>query len=295
MIDIKRNNARNTLFLLKQFGFTDKTLESIYKHEDLILEVIYDINHPFYNKYYELYTEKEKELSTNFEALGKFSREFIEKMRTYKEKGIKVYFSFEKDYPSYLFEKGKEPLFLYCYGNTSLLRPEKRKVSIIGTRQPTTNGIEATKRYVKRYVEENWITVSGLAKGIDTIVHSETLNYQGSTIAVVPTSFERVYPKENEALYKKIISNNGLIISTYGPFENTYKSNFLERNTIVANISDEILVIEASIKSGTLNTVRHGYKFGKKILYDSDLLKEEVISYIERFNAINLKTKGRKE
>jgi len=292
---MNRNNTRSILLLLKQFGFTDKTLKTIYSQEESILEVIYDRKHPFHNKYLNIYTEKEKEIAQNYGGLKDFSIGFIEKMRDYKVNGIKILYSFDEDYPSYLFEKKNEPLFLYCYGNVELLSQTKKKVAIIGTRNPTTNGIEATKDYVKNYVLRDWVTVSGLAKGIDTEVHSETIKNKGNTIAVIPTSFEKIYPKENEVLFNNIIKNNGLVISTYGPFENTYKANFLHRNSIVAKMSDEIFVIEASIKSGTLNTARQGYEFGKKVVFDSKLLSKEVIDFIGRFNAVDFKSERRGE
>jgi DNA processing protein len=287
--NVHKNNTRNILLLLKQFGFTDKTLKTIFSQEESILDVIYDHMHPFHNKYFDIFTEKEKEISKNYRALRDFSIGFIEKMRDFKEKGIKIYYCFDEDYPSYIFEKENQPLFLYCYGNVELLNQNKKKVAIIGTRNPTIGGIEATKGYVAKYVLHDWVTVSGLATGIDTEVHNETINNNGNTIAVIPTSFDKIYPKENEGLFNNIVDNNGLVISTYGPFENTYKSNFLDRNSIVAKMSDEIFVIEASIKSGTLNTVRQGYKFGKKIVFDSKLLSEEVIDYMGRFNAVDFK------
>lgn len=284
---MEKDNIRSILLLLKQFGFTDKTLKKIYENENSILEVIFDKNHPFYNKYFNIYTSKEKKLSREFNPLMEFSYKFSEQMKKLKSKGIKTYFKYGKDYPKHLFTKDSEPLFLYCYGNLELLNETMEKVSIVGTRNATNEGIEKTKEYVKKYVKKNWITVSGLAKGIDTVVHKETIKNNGKTIAVIPTSFEKIYPAENTGLFAEIINSNGLVISIVGPFENTYKSNFLERNAIVAKISNEILVIEASIKSGTLNTVRKGYGFNKKIYYDSSLLDNEVINYINQFDAID--------
>src|SRR5690606_30769495 len=98
-----------------------------------------------------------------------------------------------------------------------------RKVAIIGTRNSSNRADAKTKDYVKEYVNEGWITVSGLAKGIDTIVHEETIVHKGSTIAVLPTSFEKIYPAENKGLFKDIIKNDGLAVTVTGPFENTYK------------------------------------------------------------------------
>jgi DNA processing protein len=280
------------LLLLKQFGFSDKTLRTIYHNEESIIDIIFNPNHPFHNKYIDIYTTKEKELSQDYKSLLDFSREFTKKMKKYKNEGIKVYCSLMEGFPKYLFEYNNEPLFLYCHGNLELLKQSNKKVAIVGTRNSTTLGNEKAKKYVKDYVNDGWITVSGLAKGIDTIVHAETIINKGYTIAVLPTSFENIYPSENKTLFKNIIRNEGLAITVTGPFENTYKSNFTDRNSIVAKMSDEIFVIEASIKSGTLNTVRKGNEFNKKIYYDSSLLTYEVIEYVGRYNAIDVKNKG---
>jgi len=289
---LSSNKIRNILLLLKQYGFTNSTLETIYKNEESILDIIYNKRNPFHNKYFEIYTEKEKELSIDINPLIVFSREFISKMNEYKSRGIKVFYKYDSDYPSYLFPKGKEPLFLYSYGNLELLKENVKKVAIVGTRDSTELGIDKTRNVVNYYVERGWVTVSGLAKGIDTIVHEETINSSGRTIAVLPASFEKIYPAENLNLFNIIVSNIGLALTTTGPFENTYKSSFLDRNTIVAKMSDEIVVMEASIKSGTLNTLRQGFKFNKAIYYDNQLLDKEVIKYIQKFNAIEINKKG---
>ncbi|MCM3093865.1 MULTISPECIES: DNA-processing protein DprA [unclassified Cytobacillus] len=274
--------------MLKQFGFSDKTLRTIYQNEESIIDIIFNPNHPFHNKYLDIYTSKEKALSEDYKSLLDFSVKFTEKMKKYKSDGVKIYCSLMEDFPKHLFEYNNEPLFLYCYGNLELLKQINKKVGIIGTRNSSYRAEAKTREYVKKYVDKGWITVSGLAKGIDTIVHQETIVHKGNTIAVLPTSFEKIYPAENKGLFKDIIENNGLAVTVTGPFENTYKSNFTDRNSIVAKMSDEIFVIEASIKSGTLNTVRKGNEYNKKIYYDSSLLTDEVIEYIGRFNAIDV-------
>ncbi|RST59692.1 DNA processing protein DprA [Siminovitchia terrae] len=286
------NVNRNMLLLLKQFGFSDNTLDAIYNQEESILEVIYDENHIFHNKYFDIYTEKEKELANNLNLLLEFEKKFIDKMNDYKKMGIKIFFKYSDDFPKHIFPVGKEPLFLYSYGNTELLEQRYKKAAIIGTRKSTIMGETKTKEYVKEYVKKGWVTISGLAKGIDTVVHKETLNYGGLTIAILPTSFEKIYPAQNKGLFQKIIEKGGLALTTIGPFENTYKSSFLDRNIIVAKMSDEILIIEASIKSGTLNTVRNGFYLGKPIYYNKELLSEEVIKYIAEYNAVEYQARG---
>lgn len=284
----ERMDIKIEMLILKQVGFSDKTLYEIFNNENEILQIIYNKNHPFYNKYYEIFSGKEKELSRDFNNVLNIMDDFNEKMKEYKKKGIKILYRFSDSFPSYMFDKGKIPPFLYCYGNLKLLDSEIKKVSIIGTRKPSLESEEKAREYTKFYIQKGYTTVSGLALGIDTIVHEETLINNGNTISVLPCSFEKIYPKENEQLFYEIIKKDGLILSTLGPFENSYKSSFLERNTLVANICDELFMVEATMKSGSLNTVRKASNKRKRILYDSSLISKDVIDYVENLGAIDI-------
>jgi len=276
------------LLILKQVGFSDKTLYKIYDCENVLLEIIYNKNHPFYNKYYDVYTDKEKELSRDFQSVLNLMDSFKNKMKEYKNKGIKILYRFSDNFPLYLFDKDKIPLFLYCYGNLNLLDESIKKVSIIGSRKPSLESEVKARQYTKRYIKKGYVTISGLALGIDTIVHEETLNNKRETISILPSSFEKIYPKENEQLFYNIIKNEGLILSTIGPFENSYKSSFLDRNTLIANICDELLMVEATMKSGSINTVRKASVNKKRIFYDSSLIKKDVIDYLDTIGAIDI-------
>lgn len=280
-------NLKVELLLLSQFGFTDKTLYQMYEQENEILEIIYNKHHPFYNKYFDVYTEKERELSKDFKVFMNWVDEFKSIMKKYKKNGVKIFFRFDNDFPLYIFDNEKVPLFLYCYGNLKLLDKDKKKVSIIGTRKPSKLSINKARAYTKKYVNDGYVIVSGMALGIDTIAHDETLNSNGETIAVLPSSFEKIYPKENEGLFNEIVNREGLIITTIGPFENSYKSSFLDRNSLVANLCTEMFLVEADLKSGSLNTVRKASFKGKRILYDSALIDEEVKEYLSSLGAID--------
>lgn len=280
-------NIKVELLILSQFGFTEGTLYRMYEEENNLIEIIYNKRHPFYNKYFDTFTDKEKALAENYNVLLEWIKEFKLMMKKYKEFGIKILYRFDIDFPLHIFDKDKIPLFLYCYGDLSLLERNKKRVAIIGTRKPSNTALNATKLHTNKYVDEDYIVVSGLALGIDTVAHKETLINNGKTIAVLPSSFEKVYPKENEGLFNEIIQHNGLIITTIGPFENTYKSNFLDRNSMVANLCTEVFLIEAVLKSGSLNTVRKASNKEKKIMYDSLLLDDNVKEYLVNLGAID--------
>ena len=110
------------------------------------------------------------------------------------------------------------------------------------------------------------ITVaSGLAIGIDTFAHLGSYNQKGKTIAVLGCGFNQIFPNENIGLYKKILDNDGLIISEYPPDTRHQSKYFLQRNRIVSGLSLGVLVIEATARSGTSVTARLATLQGRKV------------------------------
>lgn len=166
-------------------------------------------------------------------------------------------------YPDALRKIKNPPKQLYLEGNMELLN--KNSIAIIGSRNCSENGKILAKKFAKELVEQGLTIISGMAKGIDSHAHIETLNNKGNTIAVLGNGFNNIFPKENINLYRKIIEANGLIISEYPPNVKAKSEFFLERNRIVSGLSIGILVIEAAYRSGTSVTARIAKEQGKKI------------------------------
>ena len=274
------SNTKSELFFLKQFGFSDRLLEDIYLCDESPLTIIFS-DEKYINKNLK-FSNKDRILSRLFEKYSKFKFTLFENEEFLQKNGInRIYFKYDKTELSTLIPRKKMPLFMYSIGDCSLLNKKMKRVAIIGTRKPKKKSIFVTKKIVKRYVEDDYIIVSGLAEGIDTIAHETAIEQFGKTIAVLPTNFKKIYPKENNNLAQSIL-NNGLLLSSIGPNEHTYKSSFLDRNQYVANISDIIIVIETNIKSGTMNTIRNASEAGKKILYvdqGESLVNERIRNY----------------
>lgn len=95
-----------------------------------------------------------------------------------------------------------------------------------------------------------------MALGIDKIAHESAINNGGTTIAVMPSGFNNIYPKENLKLYEQIILNGGCVITEYNPNEKASSKKFLERNRIVSGISIATIVVEAAYRSGTSVTAK---------------------------------------
>jgi len=170
--------------------------------------------------------------------------------------------SFEdKKYPKKLKEIKNPPKNIYYEGNIIWNLP---CLAVIGSRNCSSQNKQTCLKIIKG-LPENFVIVSGLAKGIDSFAHASALKSGKATIAVLPSGIEKIYPKENEGLAKKIIENNGLLISEYPSKTRPTKFSFIQRNRITAGLSFAVLVIEAQVKSGTMHTVRFAQEQGKTI------------------------------
>lgn len=155
------------------------------------------------------------------------------------------------------------PLVLYALGDINLLK-QFPTLSVIGTRNPSREAMRKVARMIKPLVCQNWLIVSGMAKGVDRIAHETTLDYQGKTIAVLGSGFYHIYPRENIKLFQKIIEQ-GLVLSEYSPSIQPTRYHFPERNRIISGLSFGTLVIEATQKSGTMITVDHALDQGREV------------------------------
>lgn len=158
-------------------------------------------------------------------------------------------------YPLNDIEEKYAPPVIYFKGAIEVPLPYRR-VSVIGTREPTKHGLKDAQDVTKTLVKNDVIIVSGLAKGIDTIAHKTAIKNGGKTIAVLGTPLNRVYPKENAELQGKLMQSQ-LAVSQYPVGHPTTKKDFALRNRTMALISDASVIVEAGDKSGTLY---HGWE-----------------------------------
>lgn len=171
----------------------------------------------------------------------------------------------DDDYPSRLSDIDKAPLTLYKLGPADL--NADKIMSIVGTRHATQYGA----RYVSTLVEDlaayipGITIVSGLALGIDSVAHEAALKSSLPTVAVVAHGLNTIYPSQNRDLARRIIAAGGAIISEY-PFGVTpYRSHFLERNRIVATMTDAVLVAESADKGGAMSTAAVASSYGREL------------------------------
>lgn len=172
------------------------------------------------------------------------------------------------EYPQKLRDAAHPIELLYYQGWWDLV--ESRSVAVVGTREPTKDGIARATRLVKELVKDNFTIVSGLASGIDTIAHETAIEEGGRTIAVIGTPLSHVYPKDNAELQRKI-AREFLLISQV-PVKRyerqDYRRNrlfFPERNITMSALTEATIIVEAGETSGTLIQARAALNQGRKL------------------------------
>ena len=147
-------------------------------------------------------------------------------------------------------EKKYAPKTIYYKGAMQIPLPCAR-VSIIGTRQSSEEGLLAAEEVSKILIKNQVVIVSGLAKGIDTVGHETAIKYGGKTIAVIGTPLDKTYPKENTGLQEEMMKNH-LVISEFPIGHKTTRKDFVLLNRTMALISDASVIVEAGESSGSL-------------------------------------------
>ncbi|MGL6066396.1 MAG: DNA-processing protein DprA [Cetobacterium sp.] len=166
-------------------------------------------------------------------------------------------------YPKNLKNIAKPPLFIFYKGNIELLNKE-RIISIVGTRKSTKYGELGCKSIVKDLIDAEVVVVSGLALGIDTLAHGETLKLKGKTVAVLGCGINVDYPRTNSKLRKEI-EKEGLVISEFPLGAEPTPEKFPIRNRIIAGLSKGTIIIESSLKGGSLITANQALEEGREV------------------------------
>lgn len=274
-------NVRSELFFLKQFGFNNILLQNIFLLGIDPIEIIFNKGYKIYANLESKFTDKDKKLAEDYYKYREFKSDLFKEDDFLRDSISKIYFKYDVNEITELMPEKIMPLFMYSKGDISLLAVNQKRVAIVGTRHPSEKAIAITKKLTRKFVEDNYIIVSGLAEGIDTVSHETAIVHKGKTIAVLPTNFKKIYPKENQKLAKTIL-HEGLLLTSIGPKENTYKSSFLNRNKYIANISDIVVVTETNLKSGTMNTIRNASEASKKILFvdqEDELINNKIYEF----------------
>ncbi|WP_431259502.1 DNA-processing protein DprA [Roseateles chitinivorans] len=151
---------------------------------------------------------------------------------------------------------------LYLDGRRELLA--ERCVAVVGSRQPSPQGDDNARHFAAGLGDAGFCVVSGLAQGIDGAAHEAALNTRGSTIAVLGTGPDKVFPLDHAELSRHV-ARRGLLVSEYFVGTPPMAPNFPQRNRIIAGLSEGCLVVEAAMKSGSLITARQASEAGREV------------------------------
>lgn len=160
----------------------------------------------------------------------------------------------DAQYPKQLKQIYDPPLVLFAKGNAQLLN--KLQIAIVGSRAASVNGRETAFSIAQQLAEQGVVITSGLALGIDAAAHKGALTTSVGTIAVVATGLDKVYPARHKILADQIQEHQGVIISEFLPGTSPKAGHFPKRNRIISGLSQGVLVVEATFKSGSLITAR---------------------------------------
>lgn len=133
------------------------------------------------------------------------------------------------------------------------------RVAIVGSRKPTPYGILVTEKFASELARAGVVIISGLAFGVDITAHKAAVAAGGRSIAVLPSGLNKIYPATHAKIARSI-TENGAIISEYESSHRPMAHDFLDRNRLIAGLSDIVIVTEAAEKSGSLNTASHAMK-----------------------------------
>jgi DNA processing protein len=207
--------------------------------------------------------------------------------RGQEEVGAKLVTVLDDEYPANLRVIYNLPPFLFYRGRLE----DARSVAVVGTRDASDEGIDSARR-MARYLAQAQVTVlSGLARGIDTTAHEETLAQGGRTIAVLGTGILRCYPKENADLAERIVES-GALVSQFWPTQPPTTYNFPRRNVVTSGMSQGTVVIEASKTSGAKMQARLALEHGKRVFLVSRLVTSQpwAQKYVAERGAIEIRT-----
>lgn len=177
--------------------------------------------------------------------------------------GIRIITLFDAEYPDRLRAIPDAPCVLYVKGTFPDFDNEAA-IAMIGTRKATGYGYRIGESLSYELAKGGAYIVSGLAAGGDAIAHRGALLAGAQTAAVLGCGIDVIYPAENRGLYEDILAS-GVLISEYPPGAEPKGHHFLERNRIISGLSMAVVVVEAGLRSGTMNTVRHALEQGRDV------------------------------
>ncbi|WP_434701388.1 DNA-processing protein DprA [Pseudomonas sp. D1-36] len=169
----------------------------------------------------------------------------------------------QPDYPALLAQISDAPPLLMVAGDASIL--EKPQLAMVGSRRASRPGMDTAAAFSRSLAGAGFVITSGLALGIDAAAHQAALDVGGQTIGVLGTGLENFYPQRNRRLAEAMIAQGSAVISEFPLDAAPNAGNFPRRNRIISGLSLGVLVVEASVASGSLITARLAAEQGREV------------------------------
>lgn len=187
-----------------------------------------------------------------------------EEKKRVEQAGVTLVTRDDECYPPLLREIHDPPLCLYVRGNPDALKRTASAVAMVGSRRTTNYGKKVADNLGTAAAAAGWPVISGLARGIDTIVHEAVVRMDGCAIAVIGSGLGRIYPQENIKLARRI-ADNGVVVSEFPMHYAPAKRSFPMRNRIIAGMASGTVVIEAGHRSGSLITASQALEQNRQV------------------------------
>lgn len=168
----------------------------------------------------------------------------------------------DTDYPPQLLQIANPPPLLYVKGAVGLL--SGNALAIVGSRNATPTGVANAEAFARELSDAGFTIVSGLALGIDAAAHRGGLSGAASSVAVVGTGLDIVYPGRNQTLAHEI-AMRGLLLSEFALGTKPLAANFPRRNRLISGLARGVLIVEAALQSGSLITARYALEQGREV------------------------------
>jgi DNA processing protein len=166
-------------------------------------------------------------------------------------------------FPAALRDIPDPPLHLFALGDVALL--SRPAVAIVGSRDHSLYGAEVCRAVARTAAEAGLAVVSGMARGLDAVAHAGALEGKGATIGVLGNGLGVVYPAANRELYERV-ARDGLLLTEFPPGERPTAGSFPRRNRLISGLSRVVVVVEAALTSGALQTVACALEQGREVL-----------------------------
>jgi DNA processing protein len=185
----------------------------------------------------------------------------------------------DPDYPANLRTVHDRPPLLFVSGR--LEQQDAHSLAVIGSRNPSTRGIEHTEAIAGHLADSGYTVASGLAAGIDATAHTTALVKSARTVAVLGTGLRHSYPPENAAL-QRTIANTGAVLSQFWPDAGPTRRSFPMRNAVMSGFSLGTVVVEASHRSGARVQARLALCHGRPVFLAHDLMSQQWVKELAK-------------